>query len=296
MASTRFPEPFVIEPASQHELTVILVHGRGSTSKEVAVDFFSTGVEAGSPLHNRFPGVRWVFPTARHRMSTVFHEEIPEWYDVWSLVEPAERCNLQKPGLAESIHYIENIIQAERNRLEAREVQTHRRNSLVLGGISMGCAVGMHVLLHLASTGQDRNIEAFFGWCGWLPFAGTLEQHMGRVKEDKSEIRGILEDFYRGELGVSHSTSDAVPIEPELETGSLLEGPLTSIPVILSHCVDDSVIDVKLGRELRDSLRNFGVRVEWQEYGDGGHWIKAPEAIDDFAKFLGGINHTTGDH
>jgi lysophospholipase II len=286
MTSHNFSEPFVVEPTVQHELTVILIHGRGSTREEFAEDFFSTGLRS---LHDRFPAVRWVFPTAKHRLSTVFQEEIPEWYDVWSLVNPEERLDLQKPGLAESIGYIVNVIQSERELLKRREAN-NSRNALIFGGISMGCAVGIHALLYLAAVNQDHDIDGFFGWCGWLPFANSLRQRQAKALQRGGKIHETLREFYTEELGVAyHADEDIIAQEEKIDGHS--KDLLASVLIFLSHCNDDSVIDVRLGRELRDSLGSLGAVSEWQEYADGGHWIKEPEAVNDFASFIQQIQH-----
>jgi lysophospholipase II len=282
MTSYKFPKPFVVEPTARHELTVILIHGRGSTSEEFAEDFFSTGLRS---LRDRFSAVRWVFPTARRCLSTVYQEEIPEWYDVWSLVNPDERPDLQKPGLAKSIEYIVDIIQSERDFLKRRETHTSRRNALVLGGISMGCAVGIHALLHLAAANEDHDIDGFFGWCGWLPFASSLRERQTEALERGDKIQETLREFYADELGVAyHAPGNLIARELKIDNSS--KELLASVLIFLSHCNDDSIIDIRLGRELRDSLESLGTISEWQEYADGGHWIKDPEAVNDFASFI----------
>jgi predicted esterase len=40
-------------------------------------------------------------------------------------------------------------------------------------------------------------------------------------------------------------------------------------PVFLSHSKDDDVIDFRYGKELRDSLAQLEMNVEWHEYDDG---------------------------
>jgi lysophospholipase II len=282
MTSHKFPKPFVVEPTTRHELTVILIHGRGSTGEEFAEDFFSTGLRS---LRDLFPAVRWAFPTARRCLSTVYQEEIPEWYDVWSLVNPDERLDLQKPGLAESIEYIVDIIQSERELLRRRAGNTSRRNTLVLGGISMGCAVGIHALLYLASTNADHDIDGFFGWCGWLPLANSLRQRQMEALDRGDKVQETLRKFYADELGVAYPAHDNI-IAQELKIDDSSKELLASVLIFLSHCNDDSIINIRLGRELRDSLGSLGAVSEWQEYADGGHWIKDPEAVNDFASFI----------
>lgn len=57
-------------------------------------------------------------------------------------------------------------------------------------------------------------------------------------------------------------------------------------PVLLCHSQDDEVIDVRFGRELKDTLVAMGMAVEWKEYPDGGHWVNEPLGVDDIVSFL----------
>ena len=58
-------------------------------------------------------------------------------------------------------------------------------------------------------------------------------------------------------------------------------------PVFLSHTSDDNVVEIALGREMRDTLVKGGMqKVVWKEYETGGHWIPAPEGFEDLADFL----------
>jgi predicted esterase len=64
---------------------------------------------------------------------------------------------------------------------------------------------------------------------------------------------------------------------------------LLATPVFLGHGVDDAVVDVELGRRAHEVLADVGFQVAWKEYSGAeleGHWLKAPEQIDDIASFL----------
>jgi predicted esterase len=59
--------------------------------------------------------------------------------------------------------------------------------------------------------------------------------------------------------------------------------------VFLGHGTDDAFVDVELGRQARGVLSRAGCIVEWKEYAGAeqeGHWLKAPEEMDDIAHFL----------
>lgn len=61
---------------------------------------------------------------------------------------------------------------------------------------------------------------------------------------------------------------------------------LRNTPMLMEHCVDDPLVLVQNGRQLRDILTGFGATVEWHEYPDGGHWFHGPEGLDDVVAFL----------
>nr|POE63688.1 acyl-protein thioesterase 1 [Quercus suber] len=57
-------------------------------------------------------------------------------------------------------------------------------------------------------------------------------------------------------------------------------------PVLLCHAQDDEVIDVRFGRELRETLESIGMDVRWREYAAGGHWVNVPHGVDDMVAFM----------
>ncbi|KAH9822950.1 alpha/beta-hydrolase [Teratosphaeria destructans] len=65
-----------------------------------------------------------------------------------------------------------------------------------------------------------------------------------------------------------------------------MKGSPPKMPVMVQHCRDDETIDLKYGQELRDTLERAGMRVQWREYEEGGHWFNEPEGIDDLSRFL----------
>lgn len=284
MTPPEFPESLIFEPSTIHDITVVLLHGRGSTGKEFSKEFFDTSSSSGESLQDRFPSVRWVFPSAKCRTSTVFQEEVSEWYDVYSLSDPEARLDLQKPGLVESICYVTEILDFERQRFEKQQVRSSQRPGLILGGISMGCAVGIHVLLSVVASGNGQHIAGFFGWCGWLPFGHMFRERIESARRDGTVVTEYVATFYRKDIGIIQR--EMVDEYRDDETDVALPEAFSSVPVFLSHCNDDNVIEPQLGRELKEALKSLEIGVEWHEYPHGGHWIKEPEAMNDFATFL----------
>ncbi|KAF2854306.1 phospholipase/carboxylesterase family protein-like protein [Plenodomus tracheiphilus IPT5] len=90
-------------------------------------------------------------------------------------------------------------------------------------------------------------VGGFVGVAGWLPFAEELGEVM--------DVPGRLREFVK-------------------------------TPVLLQHCRDDEVVPVGNGEDLRTRLERWGMRVAWQEYEKGGHWLQESEGMDGIVKFL----------
>ena len=222
--------------------------------------------------------MKWVFPSARLRYSPVFQEEISEWFDIASLTDPEKENEGQREGLRESVEYVAGIVREEARELEERHGSSKGR--VILGGISMGEAVSVHVLLYLLSQG-DESVGGYFGWCGWLPFRGKIMQcvEVGKGVVERRSVEDVmarLRDFCSKKLGL-----------PSLEATSEVQDDqrLTSVPVFLSHCTDDGVVSIGLGRQVKTFLIDVGLKVSWEEYERADHWIRR-EAMDVFEEFL----------
>ncbi|RYC55000.1 hypothetical protein CHU98_g11209, partial [Xylaria longipes] len=209
---------YTVEPKEAHTHTVIFLHGRDSNCKEFADELFES--EASEPLdqprtlQDLFPNIRWVFPSAPSLQSKRFGTDMSQWFDMWSVENPAERPELQHAGLHQSIKQILGVIKKE-------EILVPRER-IFLAGISQGTV----------------QLDA-----------------------------GCTEGYQRFE--------DTANIEI-----------LASTPIFLSHSVDDNVVPIKHGRELRNTLQSRRLQVEWGEYEDGGHWVNEPQGIDDIARFM----------
>ncbi|RDL41286.1 uncharacterized protein BP5553_01265 [Venustampulla echinocandica] len=236
------PPQYVILPTLAHTHTLILLHGRGSSGPEFASDLLESGISQS------LPSWKLIFPTALSRHSTVFQENMTEWFDIYSLTDPAAEASLQIDGLREGISYVQALVDAELKDLPAER--------LAIGGISQGAAVGVHALM----GGVRRRLGGFVGLSMWMPF----------VSEKK-----FGEEFYRSTLGVEGYGVIRQGRQEMLDT-----------PVLLLHSADDNVVDVALGRETKRVMETLGFRVKWREYSDGGHWIQEPEGVSDLVAFL----------
>ena len=174
-----------------------------------------------------------------------------------------ENEDLQAVGLKEVVPVIRRVLADEAKLLDGRW------DRLVLAGFSMGGATGVHVLFNLDVPGSlgsgsgsgsgRRRLAAFMGFACRCPFAGRS----GSLAEMRS-VLGLDDAPHRDD-------DDAV---------------VRNTPVLLEHCVDDPVVLVQYGRDLRETLEGFGARVERKEYESGGHWFGSPAGIDDVVDFL----------
>lgn len=91
MPNQAYPVPLTIPPLGEkHTHTLILLHGRGSNAERFGLEFLSS-----ANLQPRLPTVKFVFPTARKRRSTVLKRiPINQWFDNYSLDDPGQRTDL----------------------------------------------------------------------------------------------------------------------------------------------------------------------------------------------------------
>lgn len=249
----------IVEPAEDHAHThtIIFLHGRDSIAAEFTSELFES--EASEPkdkprtIRDLFPTVRWVFPTAPVLRSARFDTDISQWFDMWSTEDPDERPEIQLPGLRASVSGLGDVVREEEKRVA--------RDKIFVAGISQGIAVA--VAAFFAEKEAWSGLGGMIGLCGWMPLRGVVGD------EDGSEQLGRL---YRG-------------VDSDLHPEPSNSHPL---PIFLGHSRDDSVISVRHGRTLRDTLGQFPdqLKVEWHEYGDGGHWLNEPQGVDDIVAFL----------
>jgi lysophospholipase-2 len=98
------------------------------------------------------------------------------------------------------------------------------------------------------------HVGGFVGLCGWLPLA--------------EEIVGLMD--------VPERFKDVL-----------------KMPIMLQHCRDDAVVPVRNGEALRDELKKMGMRVEWEEFEEGGHWLNEPEGMDGIVRFIKEVMQAT---
>ncbi|KAG7292387.1 hypothetical protein NEMBOFW57_002422 [Staphylotrichum longicolle] len=90
-----------------------MLHGRGSNGPEFAEELAETAAPGQTPLTQRFPGWRWVFPSSQELWSTAFEEMLPSWFEAHSLTDTTAREDLQMEGIRQSVVYVQSLVNRE---------------------------------------------------------------------------------------------------------------------------------------------------------------------------------------
>ncbi|KAF2763199.1 alpha/beta-hydrolase [Pseudovirgaria hyperparasitica] len=293
-----WPDPLIIEPSGSHTATAILLHGRGSNAERFGLEFLKALTRSGKSLPELFPGLKFIFPTAKKRRSVVLKKiPINQWFDNYSLEDPSQRQDLQYDGLHETSLFVHKLI--------AQEIEVlHDARKVILGGLSQGCAASLHVLLNWQSSeDESSHLGGYFGMSGWLPFASDLDPRAEACKNSDDKDEDGEDDMF----GSDNEEDTDTPREPEslqsiqrkaanvardiasLTTLDVSTVPtFGSTPVFLGHGIHDEKVNVKLGEQARDVFLALGAEVMWKAY-DEGHWYKVPDQIDDLVAFLNGV-------
>ena len=261
------------------------------------MEFRNSKTAAGKTLQDIFPGLKLIFPTAKKRRARWYNRAfINQWFDNVPVNEQdraisREQVEWQLEGLRETADFLRPLVEAEVEALGARNV--------FVGGLSQGCAMGLHLLVSYqgggdgVSGGAEREaLGGFVGMSGWLPFAADMEEviHQGDQDGATGDDDLFASDdtmFESNESTLSKATRvcnlarDNMDL-PSIETAEPL---CLRTPVFLGHGRNDEKVKMELGLQAAGILRDVGMQVTWKEY-DEGHWYKVPEEIDDIVEFL----------
>jgi lysophospholipase II len=315
------PPPYILPPISptDHTNTLILLHGRSSSATQFANDVFSHRLSSGQTLREALPTFRFVFAESGLRWQSAARSRPQEddkdkdkdsnqdhgnekeiekqereqgrwlnhsWFDLYSLVDVEERAEMQIEGLGERVGQMQEIVQEEVSRLGGR------REKLFVGGFSQGGATVMCCLLsgclnglsaaHGAGSPGGR-LGGVLGLSTILPFASEVRDVVSREQKEQRSNAKVME-------AVAERIAEKlqVPARTDDENGTREQSVLET-PVFLAHGTDDELVDISLGRGLRDIFQSLGLSVEWHEYSGmerNGHWIKEPEEFDDILEFI----------
>lgn len=274
-------KPLVVPPLGAHTHTMILLHGRGSNAEKFGPTLLETKLQSGLTIDQKFPGVKFIFPTAKLRRSKVFKRIlISQWFDLHTIEDPNQRQELQYEGLRESALFIHKLI-----RDEAAIVDI---SNIVIGGLSQGCAAALHVLFGFDDDGKG-SLGGFVGMSGWLPFQDKLNE-LSREDDDSLDDDNPFgsddEDNDGPEIPLVQKAVNFVREEiielPPISSGS---PGCSRTPIWLGHGSEDERVSVNLGKLAAGTLEKLGWQVSWTPYQGLGHWYSAEE-LDDVVTFL----------
>ena len=280
-----YPEPLIIPSSARHTHTFVLLHGRGSNGQEFGIDVIASRTSSGKMLPQLFPGMKFIFPTAKKGQATAYYRTvINQWFDNYplkDLEDPSRHQELQTEGLRESGAFVRQIILEEGKAVTLENV--------IVGGLSQGCAMALHVLLSFESdVVEDGALGGFVGMSGWLPFQKPLDEivHPPHFHSDAGDA------FERGDEEVHDNQSVGIRVM-DFVRGNMDLPPISTdlpaclqTPVFMGHGEADEKVPAKLGRQAASTLEGMGMDVTWRGYAKLGHWYKVPEELDDIAAFL----------
>lgn len=278
------PELLVYLPKGPHTHTFIILHGRGGSAQGFGPQFMLAEHSCGKSLRDLLPGMKFIFPTAkRRRMAAQNRCIIHQWFDIVSLKDTSRREDVQVEGLRESTAFIHRIIK--------KEMQHVPGSSIILGGLSQGCATALYSLLTF-EVSQSENSEtrtpigAMVGISGWLPFSKHIREFVLQAEnagnEDDPFDQGDLPESVNKELLALNFVRGNIDMPPL----SAFRPLALSTPVFLGHGTADDRVHVSLGKEAASTLEGLGIDVTWIAYHDFYHWFKEPDEIDDIISFL----------
>ena len=68
------PDPFIVQPVSEHTYTAILLHGLGSNGDKLGTELLQSGITShGATLTSSFPVMRLISRTAKKRRSSALN-------------------------------------------------------------------------------------------------------------------------------------------------------------------------------------------------------------------------------
>ena len=282
------PRPVVFSPRGSHTHTFIMLHGRGDTARNFGPQFLVSEHSSGKILRDLFPGMKWIFPTAKSRLVAESNGyKMHQWFDIATLKNPSSRIELQLEGLRESCSLIRFLI--------AEEMKSIPCKNIILGGLSQGCATVLCTLLTFEPSRMEERedtdaLGAVIGMSGWLP----LNKQIDEVLQQTAAPGGHNDPDDESDTAISQSTQPSRVIEAfnlvrnNMHSSSLdTDRPANlKVPIFLGHGTGDYVVEPHLGEEAASTMRDLGFDVTWKAYEDFHHWYKEPDEIDDMIEFL----------
>jgi predicted esterase len=328
-AECEFSPPRVIPSRGTHTHSFIVLHGRGGDADMFMVQYLCAKLSATMKdgktrmrMGGRFPGVRYIFPSARSLLLARSGEEqihVPQWFDVWDSIDREAHKEIQHDGIRDTTAFLRRIVEIEARKIGCQNV--------ILVGLSQGAAVSQQLLLGLEcavdlnlhpksndgeSDGADGNAndstpQALGGavfMSGWLPLASDIamaalpdeadefdsrwrspaEKGLCVGPEGAAQLAAEDPDLITRQYGAANFVREVA--ELDALTPDLQRSPgFVHTPVFIGHGTQDSTVPIHMGVRVRDLLVRLGMNVRWKTYYHG-HWWKEPQEMNDIVKFL----------
>ncbi|KAH7355199.1 Alpha/Beta hydrolase protein [Rhexocercosporidium sp. MPI-PUGE-AT-0058] len=294
------PEPYVKFPTARHKTTLIVLHGTSQTGPGFAQSFLTTrfsppcaslidpsvtqAAREEVTFPDLFPNCKFVFPTGTPKKTTVFDgRETNAWFDITDFGDRTKGEMEMIEGMRESSLHLADLIRSEIGLLDGDK---KREAKLILAGFSQGAAMGLMLLLsgELHRRGFVHGLGGFIGLSGWLPFRRQIKEaisrkHAGQPGEvstgsDTTTKRGRTMAYVRELLGFESVddlwSHDLNPLD---------------LPVFLGHGELDVKVRLQWGLQMKDTLEELGVNVDFKSYASLEHWW-SDEEVKDVADYL----------
>lgn len=151
---------------------------------------------------------------------------------------------------------------------------------MILGGLSQGCATGLHVLMSFQSN-HERCLCGFFGMSGWLPFSKQLAAISEGKDPESTDIaehtdQNPFDDEKPNENAIASLAARAIHFVRQ----DVLDFPDTrekydtvTVPIFLGHGELEEKVSVDLGKNAADTMTKSGWVVTWRSYSGLAHFV-----------------------
>ncbi|KAM6532956.1 hypothetical protein FALCPG4_005993 [Fusarium falciforme] len=269
-----FPSPIVLQPLSSHNLTIIILHGRGFNAQKFHGPLLSSISTAPSTtLRDSLSHARLVFPTAPLARATKYRRSlIHQWYEGTGDWEPEARGEMRP-----SVEHIHGMLRNEIEKLggDSRKV--------ALMGFSQGGA--MALVSSLLWDGAP--LGAVVVMSGFMPLADAMMDILDAdAKSEGSEDDLFERDTEEEETTPIQRAIDELRQEAELDPAPPANSyPFLSTPVFMGHGQKDQDVECQHGRRAVELLERMGVPVEFNTYPGLAHWYNS-DMLQDIVQFL----------
>ena len=275
-----YPEPLIINPQSEHTQTIILLHDRAGSNRHFAVELLEATDSAGNTLQQALPGMKFIFPTALKRPSTVLDGyPVASWFDCSLPIDPHELSKSQTEGLKAASLIIHRLLDTE--------VPVVGIGNVFLGGHGQGCAMALYALLTYKST-VGGMLGGVVGLNGWLPMQKTLNDfalEMKRLNETlpndgEGEPKIISVEAHRARAIEFSRGLIALPRPHFIITND------NYLSFFLAHGQADEEVPISHAREAAITLAQMAMKVNLKVYEGLGHGWRNGDEIDDIVRFI----------